>query len=676
VAVFSGGKFHTYTSRDGLADNRVWYILEDHRSDLWFGSDTGLTRLHNGTFSVIRTESGADTDPLVGSVTYIYEDRAHVLWIGTYGSGLKRLKDGRLTTYKKSNGLFDDSAWNILEDKHGRFWMSSNYGIFRTDKKELNDYAAGKITAIHSVSYGTSDGMPVAECNGGSQNSAWSASDGRFLFACVHGIVALNPEKTEVNSLPPPVAIDQASIDGASHPNHVAMGVGKGQLEFHFAALSFVAPEKNQVRYKLEGFDGNWIDAGNRRDAYYTNIPPGRYRFRVIAANNDGVWNEQGAAFSFELLPRFYQTRWFRLLCCTLVLTLVWLVYVWRVRQLHRREAGLERLVAERTAALEREIAGHRETEVELQQEIAERKRATERAEAATRAKSEFLANMSHEIRTPLNGVLGMLDVVAATELSSDQNELVTMARHSADGLLAVINDILDFSKIEAGKMQFECEPFDLTETIAYACRTMSIKAHAKGLELACCVAPDVPSHLRGDAARLRQVLLNLLGNAVKFTEQGEVVLRVDTKTAGDEEVELKFSVADTGVGIPPDKQQSIFQAFAQADTSVTRRFGGTGLGLTICARIVNLMGGRIWISSEPERGSTFYFTAKFDRVSAPPAENRASRIGPDGLRALIVDDNTGNRQILRDMLAQLGVQAVTAETPHQTLAHIREASR
>jgi len=667
LAVLTDGRFHTYTSKDGLADNRVWCIQEDHSGDLWVGSDTGVTRMHDGQFNVIKTSNPAEPDPLVGSVIYIYEDADHVLWIGTYGGGLKRLKDGKLTTYNKSNGLFDDTVWNILEDRHRRLWMSSNFGIFRAERQELNDYAAGKIARVHSVSYGTSDGMPVAECNGGSQNSGWKAADGTLFFACVHGIVAVNPDRLRSNPLPPPVVIEQVLINGVQRGDRATIPVGKGELEFHFAGLSYVAPEKVTFRYKLEGFDNNWINAGHRRDAYYTNIPAGHYRFRVIAANNDGVWNNGGASFAFQLQPRFFQTLWFYLLSAVFVLTFAGASYVWRIRQLRKREDELERQVAERTAALEKEISGHHQTEEELQQEIVERKRATERAEAATQAKSEFLANMSHEIRTPLNGVMGMLELVAGTGLSADQNELLSMAHHSATALLAVINDILDFSKIEAGKLYFESEPFDLAETVVNACRTVGVKAHAKGLELICSVAPAVPNRLIGDSARLRQILLNLLGNAIKFTETGEIVLQVELESARDSEMQLAFSVADTGIGIPKEKQDSIFQAFSQADTSITRRFGGTGLGLTICARIVELMGGRIWLSSEPGKGSTFHFTARF---AAPDARQHTDNVNADlgKMRVLLVEDNLSRRQLVQRMLCDFGAETVTAGTAGEAI--------
>ena len=288
------------------------------------------------------------------------------------------------------------------------------------------------------------------------------------------------------------------------------------------------------------------------------------------------------------------------------------------------------------SSSLQRDAAGGPAYAIAILQDISDRKRleselrqAKEAAEAANRAKDEFLANVSHEIRTPFGAILGMTELVLDTPLTDDQRQCLETAKSAADSLLGLVDDLLDFEKIEAGKLELAPAEFSLRATLGDTVRTLAVRARAKGLELACDVQPDVPDALVGDAGRLRQVLLNLIGNAIKFTEQGEVAVRVEVADgpAPEGEAVLRFAVTDTGIGIPPDERERIFRAFEQADSSTTRRYGGTGLGLTIAARLVGLMGGEIGVESEPGRGSTFSFTARFGRQSHPsePVDARPS---------------------------------------------------
>ncbi|HEY0723380.1 MAG TPA: two-component regulator propeller domain-containing protein, partial [Pyrinomonadaceae bacterium] len=328
---FRDNEFRTYTVQDGLANNFIGAIYEDSKGNLWVGTLGGLSKIKDGKFQTFTTKDGLSSNTVIS----LYEDAAGDLWIGTNGGGLNRLREDKFAFFS-SYALSADVIYRILEDKQQNLWCSSNKGIFRVSKAELDKVAGNSNASANPVFYGPADGTLTREASGGGHPAGWRTSDGRMWFATIKGIAVIDPEHIPLNTSPPPIAIEQLFVDNQSIPltQNITLSPSSSRLDFYYTALSFIAPENVRFKYKLEGFDDDWIEGGARRVASYTNLRPGNYRFRVIAANNDGVWNETGTAVEFYLEPRFYQTYWFFVLCVALLGLTAWQLYRMRVRRM------------------------------------------------------------------------------------------------------------------------------------------------------------------------------------------------------------------------------------------------------------------------------------------------------------------------------------------------------
>jgi len=654
--IINHGSAVSATGRLGLTGKTTVRIIhEDAAGRMWIATETdGLFLLGQSAPRRFTTADGLPHD----WVTAIHEDERGVIWLGT-SNGLALWRNGRILSLARFGSPLNDFVAAVLEDETHRLWISQSHGLAAISRTELDALIEHDRDTFDSRTYTEIDGLRSAEFAAGNTAPAYRSADGRLWFAGIKGIVMIDPPHIGANAVPPPVHIESVTVDDKL--SRVTDGTefppGLTQWEFKYTALSLVSAKQVLFRYRLDGFDKDWISARTRRTAYYSHLPPGSYTFRVIASNNDGVWNTIGDRVHFVIKPHFYQTLWFLSLCGIAAVAIILSWHNLRTRRLRRLAAALSRQVELRTRDLEA-------SNVEL-------RLASERAAAAVRAKSQFLANMSHEIRTPMNGVLGMAELLLFSKLDATQRDQTETIRDSASALLTVINDILDYSKIEAGKLELESIDMDLRRILDDVAHLLALQAAAKGLELITSVDAAVPDWVLGDPGRLRQILLNLGNNAIKFTSAGEISLALSMASEDIREPVIRCEVTDSGIGIPADRLQALFQPFSQVDTSNTRIFGGTGLGLSIVKRLVDLMGGTLTVTSVEGAGSVFSFTAKFRGTVRPPAQASNQEV-LKSCRVLLVDDNANSRRSIAQKLERFGIHVTSVSDAHSALHGLR----
>lgn len=624
------------------AEEGFQQAIEDGRGRIWAPGRSGLAVLDGGKWTRITRADGMKQ----ASVGTVAEAPDGAIWV-SYGDavGISRVeKQGdriRVTHLTTRDGLRSNLAYSLGFDRSGTLWVGTDAGV---DVKRPGGWRH----------YGESEGLAWNDVNShsfvvGPGNDVWIGTN-RGLS---HFLGDTRPEME-----PPPAVITSVSFGDKTYVPGPVPGIPYAQRSLHigFSALTFLDPEAEQFRYRFEGIDSGWTTTRDR-ELHVPQLPSGEYEFQVMAGNSHGVWSAEPAVLKFRILPPWYRQWWAVVLEALLSAVLIWGVYRWRVRWLTSRQRLLESMVLERTREL---------CEAKL------------RAEETSQLKSEFLATMSHEIRTPMNAVIGLTEVVLASDLGLDQRENLEIVRSSSESLMVLLNDMLDLSRIEAGRLPLDQEPFSLRACVDSATRTLVVQARRKAIEFTAEIALDVPDALLGDSDRLRQVLINLLGNALKFTEHGFVRLDVTLADGvpGDG-VSVQFAVSDSGIGIAQEKQAVIFEPFRQADSSTTRKYGGTGLGLAICRRLVEMMGGRIWVESTLGEGSRFYASVRF---SAAPATEAAA--GPHcatpmaastrRYSILVADDNKVNCHLTARLLAQRGHSISTAANGLEALERLQ----
>jgi signal transduction histidine kinase len=650
----------------------------DHLDRLWVATACGVFRNDRPSASdrFLRIPQPASFEQGAWSFA---EGRQGTMWI-TNPDGLWNLSDGRWRQYRKKDGLLSNTPYIPAIGPGGVLWLHHRFdaGIERVEFSGGSitrstpflpaDTSSVEVTAFHGFDAsgrlwrGSSNGVSVLA--GGAwrvlsteDGLIWNDTDGEAFWADADGGVWIGTSGGLAHYRPPAGPLGAPAADPVITRLEVFQNSRLVRAEF--SSLSYKSEQLVRFAYRLD--KERWTDA-TERVISFAGLAPGRHRLEIRSRVRDGPFSAQVAAAEFLVDPKWWETWWLRSVALLLAAAAMWGVILWRNVLLRRRNRQLEQAVGQRTAELESE-----RTKVLMEKR---------RADEASEAKGRFLANMSHEIRTPLNGVIGLSRLLEAMPVPAEALEMLRMIRSSGEALLRVFNDVLDFSKIEAGKMELEIAPFHLGRALKESIGLLRAVAVEKGLRLGCELAPELPEYAAGDETRFRQVVLNLVSNALKFTSLGEVVLSAAVERRDETAYRIAIEVRDTGIGIAPDQLPRLFSSFNQADASISRRYGGTGLGLAISKRLAEAMGGAIEVESTPGVGTRFRFIVPMG-VAAQPLEPHADPAPvaclDRQLRVLVAEDNPVNRKVVLMLLEKLGVQADIATDGSQAIAAVLE---